>query len=254
VFETDTTNSIIKKEDGYLFENDTMKIVYRFWKFKGLMAFEIYNKLDVPLYIDWKRSSFIYNSYKMNYWIDEETGSASSEYYAHAYNANSENVNGDKGEAVVVGVQRSRSKTVRSERRTFIPPNSQYAHAKFNLLPDPNFLLDQNTPFEEIPRNDKPKRKTKVYTQIFNAEDSPVIFRNYVTFSLNEQMEDEFTIDHGFYLSKATEMDYRHFKYKVKDENGNSVYKKPYAKWTSFYLNPLPENTVDYRSTPGFGD
>jgi len=252
VFETDTNNSNIRKEDGYVFENDTMKIVYRFWKFRGLMAFDVYNKLDVPLYIDWKRSSFIYNSYKMNYWIDEETGSASSQYYSHAYNESSENVKVSKGEAVVVGVQRSHSITVRSERRTFIPPKSAYVHAKFNLLPSVNFLLDVKTPFEDVPRNDKPKRETRLYTAEFEIENSPVVFRNYLTFSLNEEIEGEFSVDHGFYLSKVMEMDYRHFKYNEKDENGNLVERRPFKKGASFYLYPAPENTVEYRATPGF--
>ncbi|MCB9187279.1 MAG: hypothetical protein H6601_11135 [Flavobacteriales bacterium] len=250
IFET-TSTSVEFDGKYYKFENDTVRITYRFWKLKGLMAFDIYNKLDVPLYVDWKKSSFIYNGYKLNYWLDEETSSATAIYRAHVYTDKSDSKSVKEGEAKVITVASSRSTTVRSERLTFIPPHSTIAHAKFNLLPASQFQLDVNTPVELVTRNDNPKRKTKLYSVEFSIESSPAVFRNYVTFSLTEEMENEFAIDHGFYVSKALEMDTRHFMYKEKDASGNVVVKKPYSKWSSFYLNPLPENTVEYRATSG---
>jgi uncharacterized protein YcfL len=51
VFKTDS--SIETDTDGfYVYENDSLKITYSFWKAKGLMTFSIYNKLKKPLYID----------------------------------------------------------------------------------------------------------------------------------------------------------------------------------------------------------
>ena len=69
VFETTSVNVPI--QDGrFVYEDDSVKVVYTFWKKKGLMAFDVFNKLDVPVYIDWKKSSFVYNDYKMDYWVD----------------------------------------------------------------------------------------------------------------------------------------------------------------------------------------
>lgn len=41
------TNSSIKTNDKgfYIYENDSLKITYSFWKEKGLMTFSIFNKL-----------------------------------------------------------------------------------------------------------------------------------------------------------------------------------------------------------------
>ena len=38
-----------------------------------------------PLYIDWKKSSFIDNSNKRNYWIDEEKTDAKVYYGSYYY-------------------------------------------------------------------------------------------------------------------------------------------------------------------------
>lgn len=50
IFETrQVTNSITKDtKDFFVFENDTMKVVYSFWSKGGSMAFSIYNKLESP--------------------------------------------------------------------------------------------------------------------------------------------------------------------------------------------------------------
>ncbi|CAM3459957.1 hypothetical protein [Aequorivita lipolytica] len=86
VFETKANNVKIVDET-YLFENDSLKITYNLWRERGLMQFEIYNKLDTPIYIDWRKSSYIDNTVKLNYWEDVERTNAlySSYYYSGFY-------------------------------------------------------------------------------------------------------------------------------------------------------------------------
>ena len=49
LFETSTNSPRLKEDEGlYVYETDTMKITYSFWVEKSIMAFAIYNKLDVP--------------------------------------------------------------------------------------------------------------------------------------------------------------------------------------------------------------
>src|SRR5690554_4989876 len=81
-----TNSSIPTNKNGFhVYENDSMKITYSFWKAKGLMTFSIFNKMDQPLYIDWKKSSYVDNSVKLNYWIDEEKSKAISSYGNYFY-------------------------------------------------------------------------------------------------------------------------------------------------------------------------
>jgi hypothetical protein len=67
----------------FVFENDSIKITYNFWAKNGAMAFDFYNKLNIPLYFDWKKSAFIPNDKMVSYWQDETntTGNSSSSAY-----------------------------------------------------------------------------------------------------------------------------------------------------------------------------
>jgi hypothetical protein len=67
LFQTVATSKMEKEKDYYAFENDTLKIVYDFWAERGILFFSIYNKLDIPIYLDWKKCSFIKNGDKYDY-------------------------------------------------------------------------------------------------------------------------------------------------------------------------------------------
>lgn len=238
VFDTNSINSKIEN-DCYIFENDTLKILYSFWSEKGLMIFSIYNKLEKPLYVDWKKSSYIDNSNKLNYWVDEEISKSAAVYGSYYYDGPLLKPGYATSATVVAGM----SKKERIERITFIPPKSNYYRSQFYILPIPYFNFDTESEASLMPRNDKPKKKTKVYSNNFLKENSPIIFRNFLTFSLSEDFKNEFYIDNEFYISSIKEMDIRHFEfYKTKgpfiekDEDGNYIFIRPYKKETSFYL------------------
>ena len=126
LFETKSTNSIL--ENGlFVYETDTIKITYAFWADKGIISFSIYNKLENPIYIDWKKSAFIDNSNKLNYWVDEEINTSIS------YNANYF-YNGPllkAGYSISEGVGMEVSKKLKAERITFIPPKSDYFRSDY---------------------------------------------------------------------------------------------------------------------------
>ena len=84
IFDTSTRNC--KSQNGFfVFENDTLKITYSFWASKGVMSFAVYNKLNKPIYVDWKNSSFIQNDNKMDYWVDETQSNIISYYIDHIF-------------------------------------------------------------------------------------------------------------------------------------------------------------------------
>jgi hypothetical protein len=93
------------------------------------MSFYFYNKLNKPIYIDWKNSSFIYNGNKLDYWIDETVTNSASYYGAYYY----------KGEPIRPGLTASQgialnnSKTFKPERITFIPPKANINRSQFKI-------------------------------------------------------------------------------------------------------------------------
>lgn len=161
-----------------------------------LMGFEIYNKLDSPLYIDWRKSSYIDNSVKLNYWEDVERISG---LHATYYYESQQYKTSTKGVSV--------STKVKQERITFIPPKSKYQRSQFYILPISFHSLDKKGPYTEEKLREGSPRITKVYYMEFSKEASPLVFRNFLTFSLTEDFKDEFYVDNEFYISKILELD-----------------------------------------------
>jgi capsular exopolysaccharide synthesis family protein len=89
-------------------ENDDIKVSYDMWGENGIMYFSLYNKTDKPMYIDWKRSVFIYNDWKNNYWVEKTT----TESYL---------VPSGAGRNITYA---NKVSTVTAERVTFIPPKT----------------------------------------------------------------------------------------------------------------------------------
>ncbi|CAN5387242.1 hypothetical protein BH09BAC1_BH09BAC1_10260 [soil metagenome] len=75
--EVSTANKTIRQRAeynySYVYQNDSIAIIYSFWAEKGVLAFGIYNKLDRPIYFDWKKCSFVSNDIKLNYWDGKST-------------------------------------------------------------------------------------------------------------------------------------------------------------------------------------
>ncbi len=244
IFDTSTTNTKLI-DSFWVFETDSIKLTYEFWESKGVMSFSVYNKLDKPIYIDWKNSSFIYNSNKLNYWVDEQQTTLVSYYGAYYYNGPLIK----PGFTINEGVQASASTTVKQERITFIPPKSFCSLSKFYLMPVDYYKINPKTATKTIvPRNDKPKKTTTVYEENFNYSNTPLKFRNYLAFSFTENATSFFYIDNEFYLTSIKEMDYRHYKgTKLTDKEGNINYSKPFKKKTSFYIQIDPNNSIEYK-------
>lgn len=247
VFETSTTNTLIVNE-SYVYETDTVKVTYAFWRKNGIMSFTVFNKLDQPIYIDWKKSSYIPNSNKLNYWVDEERSKSISYYGGYFYNGPSLR----EGVTVNLGTASSSTSKIKIERITFIPPKSSYHNYPLHLLSKPYVKIPIDTKSQEIRRNDNPRMKTKVYEVDYSKDSSPLRFRNFLTLSLTEDFQNEFYIDCEFYVSKIKEMDYRHFeKYNLRDNNGRYVYVTPFTRSTAFFVSVPKYGNVEYRRKYG---
>ena len=72
IYHTTCGRNVNSQETCYVFENDTIKITYDFWADRGKMNFSVYNKLDVPIFIDWKNSSLIVDDNRFGYWSDSK--------------------------------------------------------------------------------------------------------------------------------------------------------------------------------------
>ena len=230
VFETKASNAKIV-EDKYIFENDSVKIVYDFWKDKGLMNFSIENKLNKPLYIDWTKCSYINNTFKSNYWDDEENSLSVGQFIY-----------------TPTGVKSvEKTKMTKPEKIAFIPPNSKFIKNRFYILPIKYLKVNQYSRIIEITSTIDSKKKTQIKEKEYDKNSTPLTFRNYITLSYTEDFKNQFYIDNEFYISKVTRVDENQFEYYerdpskrgfyLKNEFGERILKSPYKKGTSFYIS-----------------
>jgi hypothetical protein len=166
---TVSTENVKSINSLLLFENDTVRITYNFWALKGLMSFDIYNKLNIPIYFDWKKSAFIPNDRMMSYWQDEVntegTSSGSTFYYYGSVSSSS----------------KLKSKSIRQERVGVVPPHSMINSSKYILAPRDIAM------------------KSDAEYSLYN---SPLRFRNYLAISSKEQFDnDVMYIDNSFFVS-----------------------------------------------------
>lgn len=244
IYDTNIKNAVNNK-DYWVYETDSLKITYSFWANKGILSFSIYNKLDKPIFVDWKNSSFIFNDKKINYWIDEQQTSSRSYYSSYYYNGPLIKA----GLAYSEGIQNTNSITIKPEKTTFIPPKSFYYRSQFYLMPNAYYKLDSLKSNKKIiMRNDNLKSKTVLYEENFDSDNSPLKYRNFLAFSFSENSTNYFYIDNYFYVSSIKEMEYNHFlgKYKLNDD-GKRVYEKPYKKNSSFYIKIIDYNSIEFK-------
>ena len=204
IFEAKPADSHTSLQDQQIkFENDTLRIIYYFWADRGVMGFTVFNKMKRPIYVDWRSSSLILNGQKLDYWTDAEYTSTATLYKTYTYRSP---LILPTSSGVSAGSSTASSTSVRPERVAFIPPQSLTQQAQFYLFPFEPYYFSPNKP-AEIETTTSGGLQKFAYIHRFSQEESPLKFRNYVTYKFQEGEGAVFTLDHAFYVSSITEVD-----------------------------------------------
>lgn len=215
VFVQSTSDNISKNKNGFLqYENEDLKISYSFWDSRGIMGFQIYNKTDHPIYIDWKKSSMISNEKQLPYYTNKTTSNFST--YGSSYSTNWVSMfsSGTQTNNTTTGS----GTTIVQERITFIAPKSYISNAFYDLVANIYFDVNKTTTEE------KDVKGTHVY---YSKSNFDITFRNYLTYSDKEYFSIEKHVDNGFQIDKV---------YTMKDADFGEVFKG--ALVSSDWRNP----------------
>lgn len=219
-----TVKSDILEQDSLLrYSNDTFEIVYNLFEENGILAFSIYNKSDKPLYIDWKRSAFIEGEQRKVYWANISSFKAITKgrsiNWLRDYSTSNNNS---------FGVITS------PEQIAFIPPKTGISMARFKLS---KTIWNGGLQEEQVTLNNSVSIKLK--TKEFENITSPAVFRNFLTLSLDHKFDNEFYIDHSFWVHKVTHIKKKHFMQlePYTEENGavTQDYYFPFQKPNIYY-------------------
>jgi hypothetical protein len=244
VYEIKPLTPLSNHNSVYTFENDTVKISYAFFAERGVLAFSVFNKLDIPLYIDWKKSSYIKNDDKIDYWQDEEK--IKSRSYLQSYSVNAlwwekyYSVYPSYWQPTWLGASSANMSTettrTKPERITFLAPHSTYYRGQFRLFNAEGTKLRTDRDCQTVTTlnyYNKPV-ESKLYTADYNPSESALHFRNFLTFSTSEKFEKEFYTDNGFYVAKISEVD-------------AIAFTTTYQKACNFFVKINPFLSIDFR-------
>lgn len=184
----------------FRYEDSLVVIDYNFWASAGTCAFSIYNKADIPIYVNWQNSNFIYNGFNNVYWTDKIVTETNQFGYTSSNTSTNlrttSNFYTPTGTIVTKGnynsitygslVSNQVQVLTRDNPNIQIPPRSKTVTNKFSL----NFPLIK---FQE----------EEVFKSIEKSE-SPLNFRNYLAISTNKDFTNQTFIDNEFWISSVS--------------------------------------------------
>ncbi|MDX9846641.1 MAG: hypothetical protein RBT74_06650 [Tenuifilaceae bacterium] len=177
-------------KNEFVFENDTLAVVYSFDGYACPVNITIYNKLSTPLYVDWTRSSAIVDGKTLGYSRDEMKVDVASYGYTTHWN-----------ESTSTTSSLSSGVISRDYQLTFIPPSAYISVVPIYIqgasVPLPSESLTGNVHLY----TDDGVGKGKRYT--FEANSSPLYFRSYLSLSTTSDFSKPFTLDDQFWASEV---------------------------------------------------
>jgi len=221
----DSPDLIKNPQTGALtFENDSIKITYNFFGENAPVHVDIYNKLKVPMYIDWQRSALIIGETAVSYMGNKlkfNGSMSSSSWGADNYSYWKERwTNGSfSGSATI------------PEGLAFIPPHAKVERTQLRLdkIVYKN-IQESQYETEKLGMPDGSLKKIKVSK--FTNGNSPLSFRSYLTvYTLEEGMNKPklMTYEQSFFVEEVSKLrlnpknllSYEH-------QSGDTFYNKEY--------------------------
>ncbi len=185
-----SSNMASTDKNEFVFENDTLFVVYSFDGYACPVNITIYNKLSTPLYVDWIRSSAIVDGKTLGYWRDEMKIFVASSGYTTHWNESTSTTS-----SISSGV------VSRDYQLTFIPPNAYISvvpiYIQGSSVPLSNESLTGNVHVYTVDGLGRGKRYT------FDANSSPLYFRSYLSLSTTSDFSAPFTLDDQFWASEV---------------------------------------------------
>lgn len=192
-YATISSNGVGRNEKNeFVFENDSLRLVYNFCGKDAPVNITIQNKLPVPIYIDWLRSALIVNDRTVSYSPNEVKINGS--YHGGSYNF------GNRSQWEVTGGHINANASLPATV-DFMPPKTILTK---NPLAISNNFID-TIPDIAFQRQKYPVAEgmtVLVKKAIFTEDTSPLRFRSFMTFMVGEATAKPQSIEHSFYVSE----------------------------------------------------
>ncbi len=202
---------------------DSVNVSYGFWSNGGCFSLVVLNDRTRPIYMDLKKCILFVNGSSRSYWDNKTTIITSETPYVNLYGVPTK---------INSGVFNN------PERIVFIAPKSSYAITFKGM---PTFEGQFRNEFEadtSIIRPGEPAIFKTIIKRTFTIENSPVIIRNYLTFSDKENFNSEFVIESNWWANQIfTVKKAKFYKY---DESSGPPYSSLFEHPFSYYYDYVP--------------
>jgi hypothetical protein len=180
-------NTEHNENNEFVAETDTLRITYNFNGKNGPVNIHIYNKSSTALEVDWKRSSLIIGEKPLSF-----------------YNPDLQ-INGSIARSIVQprGSGASLDATVHAQEGVeFLPPHASITRSGLYIT---KRLLDTRSlaTSKEVIRGTM--SKVNLYSASFSKNNSPMLFRCYLSFVVPASGEAIFATEHSFYVIELKE-------------------------------------------------
>lgn len=176
----------------FVFENDTVRLIYDFNGEGGPISINIFNKSSQPLYINWKKSAIIRNEHTLSFY-DRNV------YFSGNANTTTYRFGNVRGSTTDFG-----GSFALPEGMDFIPPGSTVSKGLVFLSQSgPMVVQIPDSITQEILKDSYGTRIAKYREKSYGETESPVRFRSYLTFTLGFNNAMEFAESNAFYVGEA---------------------------------------------------
>jgi hypothetical protein len=178
----------------FVVENDSLELSYNFNGKDGPVKIMIRNKLQQPIYVDWKRSALIINDRAVSFAPGKVPieGSIATANYAWSKEWSS-------------SYSRLSATAQLPTETAFIPPGTYVSQQLIGIT---------NQALEQLPDSIFSKKNipaigdsyAAIKQAFFTAESSPLVFKSYITMLIGDTLPKPVIYQHNFYVSELIKM------------------------------------------------
>lgn len=200
---------------NFIIKNDTLEMIYKFNGRNGPLEVQIKNKLDEPLYVNWKKSALIIKDKAISF--SDNKISFSGEFIGtNERNVFLPNTVDQSGKINAIATM--------PEEIAFIPPHAEIEKRLLNVTPGLIALAKDSLKQIHV---FQPYDQSSYFAEVakFSRENSPLVFKSYITVYLEKDKNVQvLPYQEEFYISQSVQTGKKPKNTKFYDKDRSDVF------------------------------
>ncbi len=183
----------MNEKQEFIYESDSLRLIYNFNGPNAPVNITVQNKLQVPLYIDWRKSAVIINDRAVSYVPSEMR--IEGDVQSSSYNS------GTRAGGTTFGSGSINATVSLPPAIDFVPPQSFFTRSPIGLT-DRHLDNVPESEFHRLKYQAAEGYNLQVKAAAFTEANSPLRFKSYLTLMVGEVTAKPVSYEHSFFLSQ----------------------------------------------------